>query len=274
MPLRSPEGRRSVTGAPMPAARSSQSARIARERHRRPPRCRAARQAAKSRAEGSGERLEQARRGRRGRDGSEGAPPDRACPSGAVATLTPKPITTRSGAPMRWPRAAVPPALPPSRRRSFGHFSARRGAPTPATASTASCRARPATKPSCGASAGSQGSIEQQAGVEVARRRGPGSALPSPPRALLVGRRPRAGRDRPRRAARNGVVVGRLRRPEARRAGSRRPTVCGGQPHVRTATRAAAPAAPTSGAGTSQNSTTTARRRGRARPSAPSSSGA
>ena len=46
--------------------------------------------------------------------------------------------------------------------RSFGHFRERRGAPIPVTSSTASCRASPATKPSCGATATSHGSIRSR----------------------------------------------------------------------------------------------------------------
>ena len=57
---------------------------------------------------------------------------------------------------------AVPPAWPPSRIRSFGHFRDRRSRRCPRANPTASCRASPATKPSCGASARSQGSISKR----------------------------------------------------------------------------------------------------------------
>ena len=182
-------------------------------RRHRPPRACAARQASKSREDASAQRREERgsadRRGRsvaqarrrirrvrrRGRDVDAEADDD----GEAV----------RRGS--RAPSSRMPASLAPSSRRSFGHLSARRGAPMRRErAATASCRA----------SAGDEAELRRERRRRTGRsaagwrrdcpaatpRCGPCRPLPA---RLLARDDPEPRRDRPARAARERLVVGR-----------------------------------------------------------------
>ena len=147
--------------SPSPAARASHPARIARNAAGVVRASRARRRRARPTQRDSAANNASARASRR--SARRGRWPDRRASLGAAATLTPKPITT----------AKPPPSGPMSFEQEAGDLGAveekvvrpferepRRREAGPAA--TASCSARPATKPSCGATAGSHGSTSSR----------------------------------------------------------------------------------------------------------------
>ena len=240
-----------MTRPPRPAARSS---------HRRRIGANGSAEAASRRAAARprSARRTQRRGGRRALRGVTAGPrslearsPDRACPRAPTATLTPKPMTTANApsGPIRGLRAAGPATLAPSSRRSFGHFSASRGAAEAGRrlrrprAARGRRRSRAAAR-----AAGSQGSIRRR----LAWRLPGGEAQARPcrplPCMLLAGDDPEPARiaGAARRASASSFVdAGRVRattKPEAGGSDCRRREACTSEQR-----RAAAPAAPTSG---------------------------
>ena len=163
----------------------------------------------------------------------------------------------------------MPASLAPSARRSFGHLS--RNDAAGATAASASRSATPATKPSVAATRRLPRPFQEEARGEIARRRRPAPAAPAASGGLVSRHDPESAR-LPCPAERHRLGVRRADAVAALRSGSpplRRP----GRDETASAQnseRAAAAAAPTSGAGTIQNRRITAL----ARPSTILSAGA